>query len=557
MYEEYIRYYEKNNCGFGFGDGTCNLAFETVDRPCLNGRENKTALLWSDHTGRSEKFSFSDIARLSGDFAAGLVRMGITRGERVFVYLEKVPEAYVAILGIIKAGAVACPLFSGFGRNALLERIVDAEGSCVISSERSLREITEVARASGCVRSLILTGKSPDGSDADRSPELFSFDSVLCHDDNFEAVRMRPEEPAIIHYTSGTTGRPKGAVHAHRAVLGHFFSTRETFQAVDGEIYWCTADPGWITGTSHGIFGPWSCAMTQAVYCGGYDAGKWCDFMNENGVTIFYTSPTALRQLMKERSVVEKRNFGTLKRIFSVGEPLNPEVIAWARKAFGVEIYDTWFQTETGAITITNRPGIVVKPGSMGVPHATVKAMTLNDSGNEACDGETGDLALVPDMPSFFTGYWKKDEVYKSRFKNGRYLTGDRAWKDADGYYRFVSRNDDVMKVSGHLLGPFEIESALITMPEIAESAVIGIPDNDLQESPMAFIVLKDGITADTALEMKIRALVRTAVAPYAVPRKIKFVEKLPKTRSGKIMRRLLKNRELGLPEGDSSTLDE
>lgn len=553
----FLNYYTNSVGRFGFKDGLCNMAFEAIDRPLINGFGSKPALLWSDYLGNETILSFEELSILSSSFANGLRKTGIERGMRVFVYLDKVPETFITILGIIKAGAIACPLFSGFGREAVIDRINDAEGSIIIISAKAIENFIEISKSTPSIFGIITVGNSNGAENVENLINVYKYDELLETVNDFKICRMHPSEPAIIHYTSGTTGKPKGAIHSHQAILGHHYSSQETFKPCKDDIFWCTADPGWITGTSHGIFGPWSCSTTQAVYCGGYDASRWCEFMNNKKVTIFYTSPTALRQLMKEKKVVLNFNFKNLKRIYSVGEPLNPEVITWAKSTFGVEVYDTWFQTETGAITITNRPGVIVKPGSIGKPHQPIKAFILNADGEETtAPCEQGELALMADFPSFFTGYWKKDDIYKSRFKNGFYLTGDRAWKDEEGYFWFVSRTDDVMKVSGHLLGPFEIENSLLKMNEIVESAVIGIPDVYLQECPMAFIVLKEGIAGDRNLEMKIKAHIRTTIAPYAVPRVIKFIDKLPKTRSGKIMRRLLKNRELGLPDGDLSTLE-
>jgi len=546
---------------FGFGNGRYNLAFETIDRPCLDGFGDKTALLWVNYKGEEKKFKYSELSSLSNDFSAGLVGAGLKKGERAFIYMEKVPEVYIGILGVIKAGAIACPLFSGFGKNALAERMIDGEAAFVITTDFLRDEVVEISKNIGSLRTIVVHSDRSDRhtikDDANCKAEVICFNDIYTKNPSFKPCEMQPDECAVIHYTSGTTGKPKGAVHRHMAIMGHYYSTRETFALESDDVYWCTADPGWITGTSHGIFGPWSNGATMVVYEGGFDASKWYETIERFGVSVLYTSPTAIRQLMKEPAAVKKYDLGSLKRIYSVGEPLNPEAIEWSLRNIGLTIYDTWFQTETGAIMITNRPGLDVRKGSMGTPLPGITAMVLDEKGNPAGPGAIGDLVLKPDFPSLFTAYWKKEEIYAARFRNGFYLTGDRACRDEKGYFRFVSRNDDVMKVSGHLLGPFEVESALLELDEIVESAVIGLPDEATGEAPMAFVVFKSGIALDRKLEMKIRAYVRTKVASYAVPKKIKAVEKLPKTRSGKIMRRMLKNLELGLETGDTSTLEE
>lgn len=534
-----------------------NLASETVDRPCRRGEGSKTALIWRNYLGDERRFSFSELSALTDRFAAGLKSLGILREDRVFVYMEKVPEAYIALLGIIKAGAVACPLFSGFGQSALFERMNDGAPAMAVTTSNLCRDIVEFSNRTGSLKNIVIF--SPDGELPEIqkcAAKITDFADIYDASPEFEPELFTAEGPAVIHYTSGTTGKPKGAVHAHGAILGHYYSTREAFGIGPDDIYWCTADPGWITGTSHGIFGPWLNGATQAVYEGGFDASKWYEFIEKNRVTIWYTSPTAIRQLMKETETVKKYDLSSLKRIYSVGEPLNPEAIGWGVENLGREIYDTWFQTETGAIMITNRPGVEVRKGSMGKPLDGIGAAVVGEGGTALPAGETGDLVLAPDFPSLFRGYWKKNDIYESRFRNGYYYTGDRAKTDGDGYFWFLSRNDDVMKVAGHLLGPFEVESVLLEMDEIVESAVVGIADEDMMEAPMAFVVLKDGTRPDRRMEMKIRAYVRSRMAPYAVPKKIKFVDRLPKTRSGKIVRRMLKNIELGIDPGDVSTLE-
>jgi acetyl-CoA synthetase len=367
-----------------------------------------------------------------------------------------------------------------------------------------------------------------------------------------------PEDWAVMHYTSGTTGKSKGAAHVHEAILGHNVTARWALDLHDDDVYWCTADPGWVTGTSYGMFGPWSNGITSVVYEGGFDPKTWYEVIQKHRVTVWYTAPTALRMLMKAGTELPARHdLSSLRHICSVGEPLNPEAIVWGMKAFGLPIHDNWWQTETGCIQIANYPCQDIRPGSMGRPIPGTVAAIVDDAGGEVSPGTEGNLALRPGWPSMFRTYWNKKEMYDSRFRNDWYFTGDRARMDEDGYFWFVGRADDVINTAGHLVGPFEVESALVEHPAVAEAGVIGVPDEERMEIIKAFVSLKDGHTASEELKKDIQQFVRTRLAAHAYPRQIEFLPALPKTRSGKIMRRLLKARELGLPEGDTSTLED
>jgi acetyl-CoA synthetase len=377
--------------------------------------------------------------------------------------------------------------------------------------------------------------------------------------DGFEIVRTVKEDYAIMHYTSGTTGKPKGAVHAHQAIIGHYATAKHVLDLHPDDIYWCTADPGWVTGTSYGIFGPWSNGITQVVYEGGFGAGHWYGVIDKYKVTVWYSAPTAIRMLMKAgENVVRKYNLKSLRYICSVGEPLNPEAVLWSQKIIGLPFHDNWWQTETGCIQIANYPVQDIKPGSMGRPFPGVTAAILDENcEKELQPGQEGNLALRAGWPSMFRTYWNKEELYRSKFKGQWYITGDRAKMDENGYFWFVGRADDVINTAGHLVGPFEVESALIEHPAVAEAGVIGIPDKLANEVIKAFVSLKDGYTPSDELKKDIKNFARKKLAALSCPRDIAFLPGLPKTRSGKIMRRLLKSRELGLPEGDTSTLEE
>ena len=376
--------------------------------------------------------------------------------------------------------------------------------------------------------------------------------------DEFEIVKTRADDFSVIHYTSGTTGKPKGAMHVHQAIIGQYVTAKYVLNLQDDDIYWCTADPGWVTGTSYGMFGPWSNGISQVVYAGGFKAGRWYDIIEKYKVNIWYSAPTAIRMLMKAGDeLLKKHDLSSLRDIYSVGEPLNPEAVIWSNNVFGIPFHDTWWQTETGSILIANYPVQDIKPGSMGTPFPGIEATILDNDWNELGTGKEGHLAIKPGWPSMFKAYWGNEKLYESRFKNGWYITGDRAKKDEDGYFHFIGRADDVIISSGHLIGPFEVESVLIEHPAVAEAAAIGKPDTMATEVVKVFVALKDGYSPSEELIIDIRQFSRRKLTAYSRPREIEFVDSLPKTRSGKIVRRLLKARELGLPEGDTSTLED
>ena len=362
-----------------------------------------------------------------------------------------------------------------------------------------------------------------------------------------------------MHFTSGTTGLPKGAAHVHEAVTGHYATGKYVMDLQPDDIYWCTADPGWVTGTSYGMFAPWSNGVTQVIYEGGFGASKWFEIIQRHKVTVWYTAPTAIRMLMKAGTAIPQRfDTSSLRYAMSVGEPLNPEGVVWGHEAFGLPFHDNWWQTETGAIMIANYPSMPIRPGSMGRPFPGIEAAIIDDEFNEVTEPmREGQLALRRPWPSMFRTYWKDEERYHSRFKGEWYITGDRAKRDADGYFWFVGRDDDVINTAGHLVGPFEVESALIEHPAVAEAGVIGKPDPVAMEIVKAFVSLKDGFEPTEELRRELMGHARQRLGPGVAPREIDFLPTLPKTRSGKIMRRLFKARELGLPEGDTSTLED
>ena len=539
-------------------NGGLNIAYEAVDRHIKTPLKNKKALLWEGKSGESEKFTFFDLYRLTNRFANVLRGLGVEKGDRVFAYMDRTPELYICLLGALKAGAVIGPLFSAFGPDAVKDRLQDSRAKVLVTNPRLVRTVHEILDELPHLERIIIVNRNNAPytlQDREIEYEKLMDDAS----DEFEIERTVKEDYAIMHYTSGTTGKPKGAVHAHQAVIGHYATAKYVLDLHPDDIYWCTADPGWVTGTSYGIFGPWSNGISQVVYEGGFGAGHWYGVIEKYNVTVWYTAPTAIRMLMKAgEKVVRKYNLKSLRYICSVGEPLNPEAVLWSQKEIGLPFHDNWWQTETGCIQIANYPVQDIKPGSMGRPFPGVVAAILDENcEKELQPGHEGNLALRAGWPSMFRTYWNKEELYRSLFKGQWYITGDRARMDEDGYFWFVGRADDVINTAGHLVGPFEVESALIEHPAVAEAGVIGIPDKLANEVIKAFVSLKDGYTPSEELRRDIKNFARKKLAALSCPRDIEFLPGLPKTRSGKIMRRLLKAKELGLPEGDTSTLEE
>ena len=560
--------YEKTRQGFGwedinkeldrFDDGGINIAYQIVDRHLKTPMKDKIALYWEGKNGESEEYTFHDLSKLSNRFAGALRNLDVRKGDRVFTYMDRTPEQYIALLGALKIGGVIGPLFSAFGPDAVKDRLGDCEAKVLITTPRLVNTVHEVLDDLPALNTIIIVNRR--GVPYDLKDKEFSYETLMdAAPDEFEIEKTHAEDYAIIHYTSGTTGKPKGVVHVHEAIMGHYATAKYVLDLHQDDIYWCTADPGWVTGTSYGIFGPWSNAVSQVVYEGGFGAGHWYRVIEKYKVTVWYTAPTAIRMLMKSgEKPVRKHDLTSLRYMCSVGEPLNPEAVLWGKEVIGLPFHDNWWQTETGCIQIANYPVQDIRHGSMGRPFMGVTPTILDDNcEKELPPGEEGHLALKAGWPSMFRTYWNKKELYESRFKGDWYITGDRATMDEDGYFWFVGRADDVINSGGHLIGPFEVESALIEHPAVAEAGVIGIPDPLVMEVIKAFVSLKDGYEPSDELMRDIKKFARKKLHAVACPRKIQFIPGLPKTKSGKIMRRLLKARELGLPEGDTSTLEE
>jgi acetyl-CoA synthetase len=537
-------------------NGLVNQAHECIDRHALGARRDKVAMIWEAASGSIERYTFEDMRRQTNRFANVLRGLGVTKGERVFLFADRIPELYFALFGVLKTGAIAAPLFSAFGPEPVAERVRRAEGVGIITTPRLLPKIEAIRAACPSLEWVMVI----DREGGEVAANTLDYSALMAGaSDEFAIERTGPEDWSIMHFTSGTTGLPKGAAHVHEAVTGHYATGKYVMDFHEEDIYWCTADPGWVTGTSYGIFAPWSNGATQLIYEGGYGAAKWFELIDRHKVTIWYTAPTAIRMLMKSGTEIPHRSdLSSLRYALSVGEPLNPEGVVWGEEAIGMPFHDSWWQTETGAIMITNYLCLPIKPGSMGKPFPGIVAGILDENFNEITEHNAeGQLAIKHPWPSMFRAYWNDDERYHSRFKGEWYITGDRAHRDEDGYFWFVGRDDDVINTAGHLVGPFEVESVLIEHPAVAEAGVIGKPDPVAMEVVKAFVSLKDGFAPSEELRRELIGHARARLGPGVAPREIDFLPSLPKTRSGKIMRRLLKARELGLPEGDTSTLEE
>jgi acetyl-CoA synthetase len=547
------------------GGAGLNIAYEAVDRHVRAGLGEDCAIRWLRRDGGVEELTYHDLQERSNRFANVLSRLGIKRGERVFCFTGRIPELYTAALGALKAGCVFSPLFSAFGPEPARQRLELGDARVLVTT-RALytRKIAPVRDSlPGLAHVLLAGGDDPDD-------DTLSLDRLVsAADERFDIPPTAPEDAALLHFTSGTTGTPKGAVHVHEAVVAHHATGRLALDLHPDDVFWCTADPGWVTGTSYGVISPLTNGVTSIVDEREFDAERWYRTLQDQRVSVWYTAPTAVRMLMRAGAELPRSfDLGRLRFIASVGEPLNPEAVVWANETLGLPIHDNWWQTETGGIMISNYAAMEIRPGSMGKPLPGVEAGILarDDEGElilrdgqpvELTEpGEEGELALRPGWPSMFRAYLNQPERYRKCFAGGWYRTGDLARRDSDGYFWFVGRGDDVIKSAGHLIGPFEVESALMAHPQVAEVGVIGKPDPVAGARIKAFVVLAAGSEPSQELRRDILGLARVRLGPAVAPKELDFVDDLPRTRSGKIMRRLLKARELGLPEGDTSTLE-
>ncbi len=543
----------------GLPGGGLNIAYEAVDRHLGSARADRTAIRWIGKSATRREFSYRELAAATSRFANALRSLDVEPGERVFVLMGRLPELYVAVLGALKAGCVVTPLFSAFGPEPIATRCEIGDARVLVTTpELYRRKIAGLRERLPGLRHVFLVGDgAADGAGVQRWSTLVDTASPT-----FSTAATDADTMALLHFTSGTTGRPKGAIHVHGAVLAYAVTGRYALDLHDDDVFWCTADPGWVTGTSYGIIAPLVAGVTNVVVEAEFDAPTWYAVLQDEQVSVWYTAPTAIRMMMKlGADAVKGHDLTALRFMASVGEPLNPEAVVWGVEAFGLPFHDNWWQTETGGIMISNYAAMDIKPGSMGkpLPGITAGVVRRTEGGHVQPvteSGVDGELALRTPWPSMMRGYLGEDERYRKCFADGWYLTGDLARIDADGYFWFIGRADDVIKSAGHLIGPFEVESALLEHPAVAEAGVIGVPDPTVGEMVMAFVALKPAFKPSEALNRELLGHARKRLGAAVAPKAIAFRADLPRTRSGKIMRRLLKARELGLPEGDLSTLE-
>ncbi|MFM9035898.1 MAG: acetate--CoA ligase [Mycobacterium sp.] len=545
------------------GAAGCNIAYAAVDRHAHGPGAGRTALRFvADTPGAQElsahDLSYAELGRLTRKFTNVLRGLGISKGDKVFVIMGRVPELYISMLGALRNGSVVSPLFSAFGPEPIATRVnIGAADVLVTTAAIYRRKIAKIRGDLPSVKHVLIVG---DGA---IEGTLDFADLMDRAGDDAPIEHTTADDVSLLHFTSGTTGTPKGAQHVHAAVAMHYITGLFALDLHPDDIYWCTADPGWVTGTAYGIISPLLHGVTSIIDEAEFDAERWYRILQDEKVTVWYTAPTAVRMLIKAgEELADKYTFPHLRFIASVGEPLNAEAVWWGKRVLGLPIHDNWWQTETGGIMVANTPAFDIKPGSMGRPLPGVDVVVVDhdqDTGTvrviEKPDVE-GELALRVGWPSMFRGYLDAEERYRKCFSGDLYLSGDLVKRDTDGYLWFVGRADDVIKASGHLIGPFEVENVLTDHPAVAEAAVIGKPDPTYGAIVKAFVTLKTGYTGDDDLRRDLMGHARKRLGAAVAPKEIDFLDSLPHTRSGKIMRRLLKARELGLPEGDTSTVE-
>lgn len=530
--------------------GKINMAYECIDRHVDNGKGDKIALNYRDEK-RKEQYSFNELKVLSNKAANVLVdKANVQKEDRVFIFMPRTPELYFAFLGILKIGAIVGPLFEAFMEKAVTDRLENSEAKVIVTTNSLLGRIPKDKLPH--LETIVVVDDEVDEQYVDFNKELNQAS------EEFDIEWLKEDDGLILHYTSGSTGQPKGVLHVQKAMLLHYISGKYVLDLKEDDIYWCTADPGWVTGTSYGVFAPWLNGVTNCIAGGRFSPEQWYSMIETFKVTIWYTAPTVLRMLMSAGDdVVEKYDLSSLRSILSVGEPLNPEVIKWSKDVYDKRVLDTWWMTETGGHMIVNYPAVDVKLGSMGKPLPGIEAAIIDDSGNVLPPNRMGNLAIKKGWPSMMYSIWKNPEKYNSYFIGDWYVSGDSAYQDEDGYFWFQGRVDDVIMTAGERVGPFEVESKLVEHEAVAEAGVIGKPDPVRGEIIKAFISLRQGYEPSDELKADIRKFVKEGLSGHAAPREIEFKDKLPKTRSGKIMRRVLKAWELNLDAGDLSTMED
>lgn len=534
-------------------NGKVNIVHEMIDRHCVGAKKNQVALFFWDGEKREEKYTFLDLKRGSAKFANVLKKHHVGKGDRVALFLPRTPELYIAILGVLRRGAIPVPLFEAFMDEAVYDRLTDSGSVAIVTSNALVGRIPFDKTPK--LKHLFLVGERVEIPSLE--VHLFHEEMVLAKDEA-EPVWLDLDDGLVIHYTSGSTGKAKGVLHRQYAMVGHYQTTLWTLDLKEDDIYWCTADPGWVTGTSYGIFGPWLLGVSTVVLGGRFHAKMWYDTIERYRVSVWYSAPTAFRYLMKQgKELAKESDLSSLRHICSVGEPLNPEALKFIRSITGIAPHETWWMTETGMQLICNYPGEDFKLGATGKPFPGTYATVVDEKGHEVPPNTLGQLVVKVGWPSMMKAIWQNRAKYEEYFRlKGWYLSGDTAYKDEDGFIWYAGRADDVIKTQGERVGPFEVESALIHHPAVAEAAVIGKPDPLRGEIVKAFVTLRPPFLPSEKLADEIIQFVKKHLFAHAAPKEITFIENIPKTRSGKIMRRVLRAQELGENVGDISTME-
>ena len=533
--------------------GTVNVVHEAVDRHAASSRKTNVALFYTDYDRRDERYTFEDLKRLTSRFGGILKSLGVKKGDRVGIFLPRTPELYVSILGSNRIGAIPVPLFEAFMEQAIQDRLADSEAVVCVTTPTLKSRIPR--QSLPALNHLILVGETAQLAHDERSYEA----AMAKASDWLEPEWLTVDDGLIIHYTSGSTGKSKGALHRQYAMVGHYQTSKWALDLRDDDRYWCTADPGWVTGTSYGIYGPWTLGVSSVVLGGRFDPDRWYQTIQKYRVTMWYSAPTAYRMLMSAGEAIPKKyDLSSLRHICSVGEPLNPEALKWVKKITGLAPHETWWMTETGMQLICNYRSMDFKIGATGKPFPGTYSTVVDEAGKELPPYQLGHLVVKPGWPAMMKDIWKNPAKYQEYFRiPGWYVSGDTAYKDPDGFIWYQGRADDVIKTAGERVGPFEVESALVAHPAVAEAGVIGKPDEVRGQIIKAFVALRKGYQPSEQLKKEIADFVKTNLAAHAAPREIDFVEKVPKTRSGKIMRRVLRAWDQRLPVGDISTMEE
>jgi acetyl-CoA synthetase len=531
-----------------------NIGYACTRKHVELGLGQKIAFRFIKINGSTTEVSFDALEKETNKFANLSTGLGMRKGDVFFTFLPKCHEQIVTFVGSLKKQLITGTLYANLGEEAVMDRLRDAKAKGIITRKNIFIKLERIWDKLPDLEHILLVD-----IDDHFDKKVKSYSRLLSeYNCDFEIDDTDIATPSVLHYTSGSTGRPKGVLHVHNSLVMLTFTTKETLQLNDNDVFWCTADPGWVTGTSYGIIGPCSLGISQVCYEGGMNVVKWLEILVKERITVWYTAPTALRMIMQETTVdFPKYDLSVLRNIFSVGEPLNPEILRWSRKVLNKEIYDTYFQTETGAIMISNRPDFAIKPGSMGIPGKKIECEILDDDGQVLSANKPGNLCIKTPWESMFVAYLNSPEVYANKFKSGYYYTGDQAFKTEDGYFSFIGRLDDIINTAGHLVSPFEVESALLEMEQIADVAVIGVTDAIFFEKVVAFVKLASGFDNSPDLNLQIRLFVSKRVSPIAAPTQIRIVERIPKNKSGKIMRRYLRALYEGKDPGDISTMDQ